>query len=116
MDETMDLSSQTTSTKIEPNDRFRSTPSFESFKKESWPLGTAKMNGGQMITAFQEALAIYPPCGRRKIIISDEGKMYASDYDVNDRQRFETPRTAKTDALKSLLDDNPSQTQEELAE
>uniref|UniRef100_A0A1I7X9Y5 HTH_48 domain-containing protein n=1 Tax=Heterorhabditis bacteriophora TaxID=37862 RepID=A0A1I7X9Y5_HETBA len=39
----------------------------------------------------------------------------AGEFDANDRQRSGTPPMVKTDALKSLLDENPSQTQKELA-
>uniref|UniRef100_A0A1I7X4D3 HTH_7 domain-containing protein n=1 Tax=Heterorhabditis bacteriophora TaxID=37862 RepID=A0A1I7X4D3_HETBA len=38
------------------------------------------------------------------------------DFDVNDRQRSGMPRTSKADALKSLLDENSSQTRKGLAE
>ncbi|PIO55833.1 hypothetical protein TELCIR_22777 [Teladorsagia circumcincta] len=55
MNDTADIVKQTTptTTKIEPNDRL--TPTYDTFKKETWQ-GATQLNGGQMIT-------LSPPAG-----------------------------------------------------
>uniref|UniRef100_A0A8C1TAH0 TEA domain family member 3 b n=1 Tax=Cyprinus carpio TaxID=7962 RepID=A0A8C1TAH0_CYPCA len=59
--------------------------------------------------SFQEALAIYPPCGRRKIILSDEGKMYGNCNTVSSHLQVLARR--KSREIQSKLKDQASKDQ-----
>uniref|UniRef100_A0A8C4ZTN3 TEA domain family member 3 b n=1 Tax=Gadus morhua TaxID=8049 RepID=A0A8C4ZTN3_GADMO len=64
--------------------------------------------------SFQEALAIYPPCGRRKIILSDEGKMYGEWYPwggrdgERERDHLQVLARRKSREIQSKLKDQAS--------
>uniref|UniRef100_A0A1I7X9Q7 Nuclear receptor domain-containing protein n=1 Tax=Heterorhabditis bacteriophora TaxID=37862 RepID=A0A1I7X9Q7_HETBA len=99
-----------------PSTKERTDVSTQTYSSASPPLPSDLGENLEGIPTCTEPPRPAPvhPAGR--MLISLFYTVAAVDFDVSDRQRSGTPRTTKTDALKSLLDENPPQKQGKLVE